>query len=271
MTPICSDKSLWKFNLLEQYKGSITNFVTTRHGGFSKGSYATFNPSPYSGDDIEDVKKNLDKLSKSLRQTPLKIFRPRQVHGIDLRVIDHQFLSATEEEQMKLLTGVDAICTNMAGYAVCVSTADCVPILLYDKRHQAVAAVHAGWRGTVQRILTHTLDRMKGLYQTAGEDVVACIGPSISLASFEIGEEVYEAFEKARFPMSDISIWNDETKKHHIDLWKANSGLLQEWGIPVCQIEVAGICTYIHQNDFFSARRLGIKSGRILSGIMINQ
>jgi YfiH family protein len=271
MIPICLDNSLLKFELLEQYKGSITNFVTSRHGGFSKDSYATFNPSPYSGDNTENVAKNLNKLEMSLPQMPKRIFRPRQVHGIALRVIDHAFLSSSEEKQKELLTGIDAICTDIAGYAVCVSTADCVPILIYDRRHRAIAAVHAGWRGTVQRILVHTLNSMNKLYGTQGTDVIACIGPSISLQSFEIGEEVYETFREANFPMSDISIWNNKTNKHHIDLWKANSLQLQEWGIPVGQIELAGICTYVNCNDFFSARRLGIKSGRILTGIMINQ
>ena len=80
---------------------------------------------------------------------------------------------------------------------ICISTADCIPILLYDRKNQVVAAAHAGWRGTVNYIAGHTLDRMRALYGTDGKDVIACIGPGISLPSFEVGEEVYEAMHIA--------------------------------------------------------------------------
>ena len=172
---------------------------------------------------------------------------------------------------MQMLTSVDAICTNVAGCAVCVSTADCVPILLYDMRHQAVAAIHSGWRGTVKRILTHSLRRMNELYGTEGKDLLAAIGPSISLESFEVGDEVYEAFDEARFDMRQIATFDDEARKYHIDLWKANTMQLDTFGVPNNQIQVSGICTYRSHEDFFSARRLGKDSGRILSGIMINK
>lgn len=271
MNPICSDKSLWQFNLFEPFSKNITNFVTSRHGGYSEGNYATFNPSPYSGDDVQTVEKNLDKLKASLLQKPKVLFRPRQVHGIEMQCIDTAFLSLPQEVQEKRLRGVDAICTDIRGYAVCVSTADCVPILLYDRRHQAVAAIHSGWRGTVQHILSLSLQQMNRLYGTEGQDIYAGIGPSISINAFEIGEEVYDAFKKAGFPMEQISTWKESTRKHHIDLWKANTMQLENFGVPTNQIEVSGICTFTNNEDFFSARRLGINSGRILSGIMINQ
>lgn len=132
-----------------------------------------------------------------------------------------------------------------------------------------VAAAHAGWRGTVNYIAGHTLDRMRALYGTDGKDVIACIGPGISLPSFEVGEEVYEAFRMNGFSMDYISEWKPETHKHHIDLWAANRMQLLDFGVPGEQIETSGICTYMRHEEFFSARRLGIKSGRILSGIMI--
>ena len=87
---------------------------------------------------------------------------------------------------------------------------------------------------------------------------------------FEVGDEVYEAFRTENFPMEYISVWKPETHKYHIDLWAANRLQLSDFGVPPRQIENAGICTYRQHEDFFSARRLGIKSGRILSGIMLN-
>ena len=118
-------------------------------------------------------------------------------------------------------------------------------------------------------IIGHTLDTLRTLYGTDGKDVTACIGPGISLPAFEVGDEVQEAFRNNGFDTEYISEWKPETHKYHIDLWAANRLQLQDFGVPSAQIQTAGICTYRQHEDFFSARRLGIKSGRILSGIMI--
>ena len=174
-----------------------------------------------------------------------------------------------EMEQQQLLEGIDALITNLPDYCLAVSTADCVPILLYDKKQKVVAAIHAGWRGTVLDIVTLTLEKMRLLYATQGDDVIACIGPSISKEAFEVGYEVYQEFMQAGFPMKHIASFKVNTQKYHIDLWEANKQKLLAFGIPVSQIQISGICTYQNHHDFFSARRLGIASGRILSGIML--
>ena len=122
-----------------------------------------------------------------------------------------------------------------------------------------VAAAHAGWRGTVNYIAGHTLDRMRALYGTDGKDVIACIGPGISSPSFEVGEEVYEAFRMNGFAMDYISEWKPETHKHHIDLWAANRIQLLDFGVPGEQIETSGICTYMRHEEFFSARQMCIR------------
>lgn len=248
----------------------VTTFSTTRHGGVSTGTYASLNCTPYTGDTAENVQHNRQLLAQALSQGPREFVIPWQTHGTESLVIDTRYLQASPQERHGLLQGIDALITREPGICLCISTADCIPILLYDKRHRAVAAIHAGWRGTVNRIALHTLRRMEALYGTQGEDVWAVIGPGISLAAFEVGEEVYEAFQSAGFPMPYISEWHNDTHKHHIDLWAANQLQLLDFGLPDTQIETAGICTYTQYEDFFSARRLGIRSGRMLSGIMIN-
>lgn len=250
---------------------NISHFVTTRNGGASEGSYGTFNCSPYSGDREEAVKQNQSLLLEGMRCQPEELVIPFQTHGTKSVVIDEGFSAISAEQKKEMLHGVDALITCIPGYCLCVSTADCVPVLLYDRKNGVVAAVHAGWRGTVNYILRETLCSMKRLFGTDGEDVTACIGPSISLASFEVGEEVYEAFQRKGFDMPRISVWNEATRKHHIDLWEANRLQLLALGVSEKQIEISGICTYICHDQFFSARRLGINSGRILSGIMLNK
>ena len=253
-----ADKQMLEYGILKPYS-NIFAFSTTRHGGCGEGTYATFNCTHYCGDCPENVKANLEILVTSMPTRPHAFIIPRQTHTTNVRVIEDVFC---QEE----LQDVDAVVTNLKNVCLCVSTADCVPVLLYDKEKQVVAAIHAGWRGTVGRIGEKTLEVMKSHYGAEGKDVIACIGPSISLESFEVGDEVYAAFEEAGFDMTCIA---RKYKKWHLDLWEVNRLQLLAYGILPENIEVAGVCTYQCHEDFFSARRLGIKSGRILSGIMM--
>lgn len=269
MISLTEDKRMLGYESLGSYP-NISHFVTTRRGGVGAGAYGTFNCSPFCGDEAESVLRNQELLIQGLSQCPHELVIPLQTHGVKSLLVDEAFLAASVETRSELLRGVDAVMTRQRGCCVCISTADCIPVLLYDTLHQAVAAVHAGWRGTVNYIVGHTLERMRTVFGTEGSDVVACIGPGISLPAFEVGDEVYEAFRENGFQMEYISEWKPATHKYHIDLWSANRLQLLDFGIPSAQIETAGICTFTQHNDFFSARRLGIKSGRILSGIMIN-
>ena len=165
----------------------------------------------------------------------------------------------------------DAVITDKPWLCVCVKTADCIPVLLYDTRKRIVAAVHAGWRGTVARIVQKTVRQMQPLNP---EDIHAIIGPGISLEWFEVGEEVYEAFKAAGFPMERVAHFPNpspegetEGGRWHIDLWEANRWLLEEVGIS--DIYIKGICTRACM-DFYSARRETINTGRNYNGIFIN-
>ena len=185
-------------------------------------------------------------------------------------VIDKEFLQQNAEKRNEQLQNIDALITQEKGVCLCVSTADCTPILLYDRKQQVIAAIHAGWRGSVNYIVRKTLEQMNRLYNTQGEDIFAAIGPCIGFDAFEVGDEVYDAFKQNDFPMEYISGWKPETHKWHIDLQMANSVQLIDFGVPTEQIDICDICTFTHYEKFFSARRLGIKSGRILSGIFMN-
>jgi len=270
MIPLTADKKMLGYETLASYP-DISCFVTTRHGGCGQGNYASFNCTPYTGDDVACIRKNQEILRESLPQPPEELIIPYQVHGTQSFVIDKKYRQATEQERYAMLQGIDALITREPGCCICVSTADCIPILLYDPNRRVVAAIHAGWRGTVNRILHRTIETMRTLFHTDEKNLIACIGPGISLSAFEVGDEVYEAFQENGFPMKYISEWKPETHKYHIDLWAANRLQLLDLGVPSSQVETAGICTFSQQEDFFSARRLGIKSGRILSGIIINK
>lgn len=248
----------------------VTAFSTTRNGGVSKGDYASMNCTPYTGDDIEAVQRNQQLLCTALHIEKEQLIIPYQTHSVNALVIDKEFLQQNAEKRNEQLQNIDALITQEKGVCLCVSTADCTPILLYDRKQQVIAAIHAGWRGSVNYIVRKTLEQMNRLYNTQGEDIFAAIGPCIGFDAFEVGDEVYDAFKQNDFPMEYISGWKPETHKWHIDLQMANSVQLLDFGVPTEQIDFCDICTFTHYEKFFSARRLGIKSGRILSGIFMN-
>lgn len=246
----------------------IRAFSTMRSGGESRGAYASFNVTDYCGDSPECVAKNKEILCKALSLEPSRLVYPHQTHGNRVLCVDTDFINLSFEERKERLEGIDALVTDVPNVCVAVSTADCVPVLLCDVRRRVCAAAHAGWRGTVSHIVTNTVDFMRCKYASVPEDIEAYIGPSISLEAFEVGDEVYDAFRLAGFPM-DLIARRFDSGKWHLDLWHANSFLLKSCGILSENIHVAGICTYASSESFFSARRLTINSGRILSGIFL--
>lgn len=247
------------------FPNNVKAFSTCRDGGFSEGAYASFNCTHYCGDEDKHVIANRRKLCNDWQIPTDRLIIPRQVHGTKIATIDDFFLTSSAENQVKELDGVDALVSPLSNVCLSVSTADCIPILLYDTHTHVIGAIHAGWRGTVAHIVSLTLQRMKNQYGVKCENIHAAIGPGISLEAFEVGDEVYEAFQNAGFPMKQIA---SRYEKWHIDLWEANRMQLINEGVRPDAIEVAGICTYQQADRFFSARRLGLHSGRILTGIM---
>ncbi len=249
---------------------SVTTFVTTRHnpdGGADK--RGNFNLGLYCGDDNVQVEANLQRLSAALGIGRDRLCYPHQVHGKDVLVVDEAFITLPHAEQLAALDGVDAIITNVPGVAIAVTTADCVPVVLYDAEHRAVAAIHAGWRGTAQEIVRHTIDRMQQLYGTDATHLQAGIAPCIGVDVYEVGNEVIDALRSVGYNINSIAIRNRSTGKMHIDLAAANADLLLRCGVQLDRIEVCGICTYRNSRDFYSVRALGSETGRSLTGIML--
>ena len=236
----------------------VTAFSTTRQGGCSTGNYAAFNINGYCGDDEVHIAANKVALCGLLGIDCNRLVMPHQVHDCVVRRIDGP--------QQGVIEGVDAVMTDVPQLCIGVSTADCIPVLLYDSTHRAISAVHAGWRGTILRIVQKAVEAMHDAYGTVSAELHVVIGPGISLDSFEVGDEVYEQFHAAGFDMQPIS---RHDAKWHIDLPMCNRLQLMEAGIPANHIQMTNICTYQQYERYFSARRLGIQSGRIYTGILI--
>lgn len=244
----------------------VTAFSSTRKGGCSKGCYGEFNINAFCGDSPQAVETNRKALCRELGIGTDLLVVPHQTHGTCVRQITDSFLKLYDSEKERFLDGVDAVMTDVRGLCIGVSTADCIPILLYSPAGRVSCAIHAGWRGTVESIAMKAVVAMNEAYGTSPADLRAVIGPGISKDKFEVGDEVWLKFEQAGFSMDTISSRYD---KWHIDLWECNRLQLVSAGLQEQNISVAGICTYTNSSEFFSARRLGIASGRIFSGIII--
>jgi len=250
-------------------QNEIAHFCTSREGGVSVGNYASFNLSPFSGDNPIHFEINLQLLADKLGIIPDKIIIPFQTHETEIRHIDRKFLNLPAAEKKEHLSGIDALITNCPNVCIGITTADCVPLLFFDPVQKVIAAAHAGWRGTCGRIAEKTVLAMISLYNCLPENILVTIGPSISAQVYNVGKELIENFKSARFEASEIFETRNEVI--FLDLWKANRSSLLSAGIQPHHIETSGICTFTEHEKFFSARRLGIKSGRMLSGIMLKK
>ena len=242
----------------------VIAFSTKRGKGDEK--YGAFNITHYCGDNPEHVATCRKELCNALEIEDASLILPRQTHDSETLLVDEGFMQCSDNERCELLHGIDAIVTRLPMVCIGVSTADCVPVLLHDCTTGTAATIHAGWRGTVARIVEKCIEVMRRECGCEPQNIKAVIAPSIGCEAFEVGDEVYAAFEDAGFPMQDIAV---KKEKWHIDLWEANRRQLLHCGLCKENIHVAGVCTHTRCDEFFSARRLGINSGRIFNGIMI--
>ena len=247
--------SLWQFKSLAA-EAAIRHFVTARS---SAGPDKEFTLSLTSTPDKEAVRANRSQLAAAMGVADSRLYLPSQVHKTNIVRVS----TATAKEE---LMETDALITNERGICIAVMSADCVPILLYDKKNEAIGAVHSGWRGTVARILALTLQEMHQTFGTRGEDIIAGIGPSVCQESYEVGEEVVNAFYNEFGDKSGLMI-PQPNNKAKLDLWKANKIQLREFGVPESAIELADLCT-VQNNDYFFSARKG-DAGRFAAGIML--
>lgn len=167
----------------------------------------------------------------------------------------HSNLSLVAEDPAACAGQGDALLTDRPGWAVSVRTADCFPILLADARRRAVAAVHAGWRGTAAGVAAQAVARMQAAYGTEPRDLIAAIGPGIGACCYEVGLDVARVFGKS--------------EAGRIDLAEANRAQLIAAGLAPESIEAVAACTFCDAARFYSWRREGPSAGRMISFIRV--
>jgi YfiH family protein len=247
--------SVFKFESFKKYK-DIAHFITTREGWVS-GSKPRF-----TSDQESDYLAFRHELAVSCEARPDQFVFPRQTHSDHVVVVSSAITTTA-------IADTDALITNEPGLFVCVQTADCVPILLFDPEKKVVAAIHAGWRGTVSKIVAKTVGKMVEKFGSQPSDILAGIGPSIHMHAYEVGPEVVGKVQ-ANFSNSPALLKPSLNEgKAFFDLWEANKTVLIDAGIPEENIEVMGLCSFEQVDLFYSARRDGVDTGRMVSGIRL--
>lgn len=243
-------------------------------------------------DERERVEENRRRFFRAMGARRMEFTGLRQIHSSVARIFGAEERArgdAAGEEAREPLRG-DALATRERGRLLTVQTADCVPILLVDLRRRVVAAIHAGWRGTLARVAEKTVGELRRALGTRPADLLAAIGPAIGGCCYEVGPEVAQQFA-SQFPQAGdwfdgpfaaLStgdeptpfLWlqfdppgHDRPKRVRLDLAAANRWQLEHAGVPVKRIYACGQCTACRTDWFFSYRREGQRTGRLMAAI----
>jgi len=231
--------------LLSQFSNLLFG-MSARYGGVS-GLYFDLNMSFNVGDKEENVKENRRRFFSELGAAENQVAFPMQEHTSNVKICS----------SAQKFPHCDALITAHENIYLAISVADCSPIVLFDPLKNVIAAVHAGWRGTQQRIAEKAVQIMKDKFHSTPEDIVAFIGPSAGACCYEVGEEVAKLFPQ-------VCIHPKKNGKFHLDVKQANVLQLLENNLQESHIEVHSDCT-IHNKNYHSFRRDGKNSGRMLA------
>lgn len=244
----------WQFNAFNQLK-SLRHLVTGSNLHIKRGEIAGLNYGLNVPDNADVVINNRLELLHHLGIIKGSVAFPIQTHSCNIEIV-------TDQNKSSMFQNVDALITNIPNILIGVLSADCVPILLVDPIANVVACAHAGWRGTAAEIVKHTVSQMQNEFGCIAGNLLAGIGPSISAANYEVGEDVAVHFRSA----SKKQLSNG---KSCINLWMENKTQLIEMGLKEEAISISNQCTYSNSDKFYSARRDGITTGRLASVITL--
>lgn len=238
-----------KSRLFKEYPEIIFGFSTKI--GLERETPYFFNLSHSVGDDETVVDENRKHFFETLGLTTENVAIQKQVHGDKMNYVSKGGFCGES----------DALITDKPNLGLAISTADCTSIFLYDIKTKVITAVHSGWRGTEQKILSKTLQKMKNDFNCLPENLIAYIGPSIRQKNYEVGPEVAEKFDnKYLIPKGD---------KYLLDVVGNNLDMLLEFGLLKENIQLSNFCSYEMDDLLHSFRRDGLHSGRAFGVIAL--
>lgn len=235
------------------FSSEIIHGIFTRQGGVSPAPWHSLNHSISVGDDPARVTENRIRSFEALGRSPASMHDTWLIHGTDIvhadapRPLDHPPRKA------------DIVLTDNPEISLFMRFADCVPLLFHDPKRRVIGIAHAGWMGTVKGAAEAAVRRMRERYGCKPENIVVGIGPAIGADHYEVGEEVVLKYRE-KFGEDAGRVIQVRDGKTYLDLWTANAIQLQKAGVE--QIQVSGICTACHLEDWFSHRAEKGKTGR---------
>jgi len=251
--------SYYQFANLADHSG-VVHYVFTRKGGSSYPPFASLNVGHTVGDEDRAVATNHTLIYQTANTSEENVVTAHQVHGshvVAVGQIHHQIYGET-----------DALVTNVPSLMLMLRFADCTPVMLYDPVHEAVGLVHSGRMGTLAHIVSHTVDRMSEEYGSQPSELLAGIGPSIGPCCYQVGPEVV-ADVRTRLSEAEGSLVQQADGSFHFDLWGTIRRQLEIRGVQ--RIEMAGICTACHLDEFFSHRAERGRTGRFAALIGLSR
>ena len=241
----------------------LRHCFSTRLGGVSEGALSSLNLGFNRGDERENVLTNYRRLCDAAGLYYPRLTRTAQEHGINVTKITEQNVGTGFI--LPPFCNTDALITNLPDTPVLCQTADCVPILLYDRRKHAVAAIHAGWRGMIDGVIEETVCAMGIEYQSDPDDMIAAIGACIGPCCFEVDEDVAEKFVSEFGALSVIR----GNGKPHVDLFRCARDALTGCGISERRIDCSCECTKCNPSFYYSHRYSGYERGSLASIIAV--
>lgn len=247
----------------------LLHFVSGRSGGYSKGPFSSLNTGFHVGDNDWHVLQNRKKMALALNLDLLQLTYANQTHSSNIAImgVEEKGLGSTRMEDA--IANSDALITAVEGICLCIQTADCVPLLLYDPVKHVAAAIHAGWRGTLRQITSHTITTLVQAFGCNPTDLLAFMGPSNGPCCYEVGGEVKKEAAEALGCVREIILPGKKPEKYIFDQWQANKLQLLASGLPEANIEIPRYCSQCQHELFFSSRVGGGTTGRTTSGIML--
>jgi len=232
---------------------NLLNAVFTRRGGVSPAPWTSLNLSVSTGDEPARVEENRARAFNALRCDPASVQDVWLAHGVD--VVHASAPRPLDDPTPR----ADILFTDNPEVALFMRFADCVPLLFHDPKNGVIGIAHAGWMGTAKGVAEVSINAMRERYGSNPADVIVGIGPSISADHYEVGEEVAAQFRE-KFGADSEEILERRDGKIYLDLWRANALQLQKMGVE--QIQISGLCTACHLDDWYSHRAEKGRTGR---------
>lgn len=245
-----------QFSIFQNIEG-FRHAISTRAGGVSSGDFASLNLAFHVGDDAECVRENRRRFATEAGHSAESLVCARQVHGDNVSVVSHNERGRGAFDFDSAIPDCDALLTREPDLPLLILVADCAPVLLVDPIHRAYAVVHAGWRGALAGTAGKTVRTMASEFGTRAPDVLGAIGPCLSTANLEVGEEVAAQVE-AKDALSVVrrAGWN----KPHLDLRGMLARDLASVGVQ--SVEISPLCPRERNDLFFSHRGQNGRAGR---------